>query len=222
LSSGERRAIGLLTVAGTDGARVDAVQGSIENGNENVALPDAHQDAVIVAPQAGQAQLWRILAALAPVQASQIDLAELLSSSRGSLGRRRTLVVITPHSDISAPEATGVEGASRPGRVEPPAETVWERRDHGGNWVAELLHLQASGLDSSVLLIEPGNEQGDGDGRGSAEQMRNLLARHEIPAQVLQAGVPLKSVLTFRRTRKVIRSTPTGGVVTYEVEEEVG
>jgi len=32
----------------------------------------------------------------------------------------------------------------------------------------------------------------------------------------------LPPALTFRRTRRVIRSTPTGGVVTYEEEEEVG
>jgi hypothetical protein len=102
-------------------------------------------------------------------------------------------------------------------------EHFWEQPAQATNWVGELLHLQASGLDSSVLLVEPGQQDGNMPAPdGAAELVRGLLARHEIPAQVLEAGTPLRSVLTFRRTRKVIRTTPTGGVVAYEVEEEVG
>jgi hypothetical protein len=32
----------------------------------------------------------------------------------------------------------------------------------------------------------------------------------------------MRAALTFRRTRQVVRTTPSGGVVVYEVEEEVG
>jgi hypothetical protein len=49
-----------------------------------------------------------------------------------------------------------------------------------------------------------------------------LLARLDIPHQRLRTDVRLRAALTYRRTRKVIRSTPTGGAFTVEVEEEVG
>jgi len=49
-----------------------------------------------------------------------------------------------------------------------------------------------------------------------------LLARYSIPVQSFLTSAQLRAALTFRRTRKVIRSTPTGGVVTYEEEVEVG
>ena len=75
LSGGDRRAVGLLAVAQPAGA--DGI-------------------AVNVEPLPGQAQLWTILSALASVQEGEVTLAELLHSSREILGRRRTLVVITP------------------------------------------------------------------------------------------------------------------------------
>ncbi|MEZ4714463.1 MAG: DUF58 domain-containing protein, partial [Caldilineaceae bacterium] len=52
---------------------------------------------VVVAPQIGPAQLWRILAALAPVQPAKLSLAQLLRSTREQLGRGRTVALITPH-----------------------------------------------------------------------------------------------------------------------------
>jgi hypothetical protein len=235
LSGGERRAVGLLTVAGAQRAPPPwpGAGGSLPENSESFGA----QEAVIVPPQSGQAQLWTILAALAPVHASHVDLAELLRSSRGTLGRRRTLVVITPQvrfepaSSVLAPNravtANGevaADSVSGPQGGPPDAASLfWEQPSKEANWVGELLHLQASGLDSSVLLVEPGQPDGGMPATdGAAETLRGLLARHEIPAQVLEAGTPLRSLLTFRRTRKVIRTTPTGGVVTYEVEEEVG
>jgi uncharacterized protein (DUF58 family) len=216
LSGGERRAVGLLTVAGMtpwpgDGAPAEA------------SGADGEQEAVIVPPQSGQAQLWKILATLAPVHASHVDLAELLRSSRGALGRRRTLVVITPQVNLEpASSVPGTKLAATTNGNEM-ADLFWRQPSGEASWVGELLHLRASGVDSSVLLVEPGRkDESTAAPSGAGEQLHALLARHEIPAQVLQAGTPLRSVLTFRRTRKVIRSTPTGGVVTYEVEEEVG
>jgi hypothetical protein len=44
----------------------------------------------------------------------------------------------------------------------------------------------------------------------------------EIPSSLIVAGAPLTALLTFRRRRRVVRTTPTGGVVSYEVDEEVG
>ena len=39
---------------------------------------------------------------------------------------------------------------------------------------------------------------------------------------MLRTDVALRTALTYRRKRKVIRNTPTGGAYTVEVEEEVG
>ncbi|MCX6044749.1 MAG: DUF58 domain-containing protein [Chloroflexi bacterium] len=208
LSTGERRAVGLLAVSGprslsnsnamerpaTDGATVFA----------DAAAVRAEQSAILLSPQTGQAQLWQILATLAPVQATNVSLAELLRSSRNALGRRRTLVVITAQGD----NFTGDQ-----------------------DWIAELVHLQSLGLVSSVVLVtNPQAEHSQAEttpekvvAQGAApEQLRSLLARYDIPMQTLQAGVRLPAALTFRRKRKVIRSTPSGGAVVYEVEEEVG
>jgi len=52
--------------------------------------------------------------------------------------------------------------------------------------------------------------------------MRTLLAGYGIDVQQLSSHAQLPPALTFRRTRRVIRSTPTGGAISYEVEEEVG
>lgn len=238
------RAVGLLTAApahvpGAPGAwGVDGV-GAAHDGTRTVLLP----------PQPGQAQLWRILAALAPLQAVDVTLADLLYSSHAqgapALGRRAqrapALVVITPQWHLpdapSLPRKLGGQeaipstgsGSTEDGDRAPEAPI---RRD---NWVAELLHLQAQGLASSVLLVAHGaaddpaadgvqmdGAQTGGEMAGQLEQMRALLARHEIPTQVLWTGRPLEALLTYRRRRTVIRTTPTGGVVTYEVEEEVG
>jgi hypothetical protein len=48
------------------------------------------------------------------------------------------------------------------------------------------------------------------------------LTTLDIPAQVLRTDMPLRAALTYRRKRKIIRTTPTGGAYTVEVEEEVG
>ncbi len=85
-------------------------------------------------------------------------------------------------------------------------------------WMAELLHLRRAGVVGSALLVTPAEERDE-----SAQQaLWELLVRHEIPAQFLQAGTPLRTSLTYRRRRTILRSTPTGGVVVQEVEEEVG
>lgn len=169
--SSDQRAVGLFTISG---------------GSDGVAPPTV----ITRSPQSGQAQLWAILAALAPVQPSMVGLAELLRTARPTLGRRSTLVVVT-----ARPTALLAEG----------------------DWPAQLVHLQATGVTSSVCLV--GMEAA---ARAQEEPLRTLLARYSIPVQSLLTSTPLRAALTFRRTRKVIRSTPTGGVVTYEEEVEVG
>ncbi len=189
LAGGEHRAVGLLA-AGAD------------------ASP------ILLPPQPGQAQLWQILAALAPTQPGEVSLGELLHNSRPIFGRGRTVVVITP--DVGD-EETGRQGEG---------ET--------GSWVTELVYLQGVGLASSVFLVDAGtavrprppwgelSTPSPKIGNREAEAIQALLARVDVPVQILQAGQPMRAALTFRRTRQVVRTTPSGGVVVYEVEEEVG
>ncbi len=214
LSTGERRAVGLLAVSGARPLRNSGFADESAGDGASAIAADvaavhtfeaAEQSAILLSPQTGQAQLWQILAALAPVQATNVSLAELLRSSRNALGRRRTLIVITAQGD----NFTGDQ-----------------------DWIAELVHLQSLGLVSSVVLVT--NPQATGNAQANAipesvsdqaaapDRLRSLLARYDIPMQALQAGVRLPPALTFRRKRKVVRSTPSGGAVVYEVEEDVG
>lgn len=151
----------------------------------------------LILPQPGSAQLWQIMAALARIQTGDVQLSDLLARSRSALGKRGSLVLITPQLTVN----------------------------EQANWLAELLHLQGVGLDSSVMLVTPAGGMslgGKPEAQTSLSRMEALLARVDIPSAVVEAGSPLRSVLRFRRRRTEIRNTPTGGVVTYEIEEEVG
>lgn len=152
---------------------------------------------VQVLPGVGSAHTWPILSALAPVTAGDQSLSKLLASSRDQIGWRSTVIVITP----AGSSAAAYDGA----------ET------QGGDWIAELVYLKGAGVESSVVLVVPA----EGD-RQAGEATRELLARLDIPCTILVAGEPLPALLTFRRRRRVVRTTPTGGVVSYEVDEEVG
>jgi uncharacterized protein (DUF58 family) len=201
LTRSDRRTVGLLTVSDHEPFRIapslepgwqaELRTHSTDDANHpaNSSAKDAPDQAVVVLPQAGPAHFWRMLAALAPVQATTLSLADLLRTNRGTLGSRGMVIIVTP--DV----------APQPGAQD---------------WTAELLHLQSTGLASSVILITPPDA-----GSQVGEAVRSVLARHDIPVQTLAAGTRLPSALTFRRTRKVVRNTPTGGAVTYEVEEEV-
>ena len=141
LSTGERRAVGLFTISGkrspavdpADPAKMTRQPNSLQD-NSALHTPQSalSGSAVLLPPQTGQAQLWQILAALAPVQATDISLAELLRKSRAALGRRRTVIVITPHIDNG---------------------------QHDQDWTAELVYLQSLGLASSVLLVTSAQAQ---------------------------------------------------------------
>ena len=83
-------------------------------------------------------------------------------------------------------------------------------------WLPALLDLRSSELAASVLWIAP-STLGD-----THAEYQTQLARFDIPSQVLTVGSPMRSLLTFRRRRTELRSTPRGGTVVVEVEEEVG
>ena len=152
---------------------------------------------VEVLPAVGSAHIWPILTALAPVTAGNLPLAALLASSRNRIGRRSTLVVIT-----------AVPGAEEQGE-----DAVGD----GLDWIAELVHLRGLGVSSSVVLIAPATDE-----TKAAAVIQGMLARMDIPCTVMVAGATLPALLTFRRRRRIVRTTPTGGVVSYEVDEEVG
>jgi uncharacterized protein (DUF58 family) len=191
LSSSERRSVGLLAVG--------------QNPSEMQSPASAEDQTLILPPQRGQGQLWRILAALAPIQTGALPVADLLHRNRSFLGKGHTVVLITPQTGQDAP-----------------------------HWIAELLYLRRSGVESSVLAVSPAPQAVDGANDGAqdngssrpvdAEQntLADLLAQQEFPVHFMQAGTPLRAALTYRRRRTVLRTTPTGGVVSYEVEEEVG
>ena len=161
VSGNERRAVGLLTVSG------DVV--------------------TTLAPQPGQAQLWSIMRALAPALASTTPLDALLQRSLSMLGRRHTLIVITPAVGVEAPR-----------------------------WIAEVVRAQGQGLASSIIAVMTPDDE------AAAGETLRMLGRLDIPYQQMRTDMRFQAALTYRRTRKVIRSTPTGGAFTVEVEEEVG
>ncbi len=201
LSGSERRAVGLLAMSGgavavtdQDNELLDRTGGldrqqrlSPVPANDLSAAASETGTPVLLTPQPGQAQLWQILAALAPVRASDVSLADLLFSNREVLGRRRTLVVITPQTSSqtlgSMNEQLAMDGAMAD------VSAVPELADgrHTNNWLAELLHLQTTGLASSVLIIAPpieeeaGKEAGDGPDAINCERFwRVMIYRRQL------------------------------------------
>lgn len=176
LGSHERRSVGLLAVSGVG----DAMQ------------------TILIPPQPGPAQMWHILAALAPLKPTDRPLDEVIRQQRSVLGRRRSLIVVAPF--VSAAEPT---------------------------WLSELISLRSQELSACVLGILPAaattQEEKASEGReGLQLLLASNLARYDVPTQTLAVGTRLRPLITFRRRRTELRSTPTGGVVRVEVEEEVG
>jgi uncharacterized protein (DUF58 family) len=153
---------------------------------------EAQGRVVEVMPSRGVAHLWSILAALAPLDAGDHDLAALLRSAHARLGTRNTVMLVTPQLHL-------------------------DDGDAARNWLAELVHLQQAGVGCSVALVILPEEHGR-----AAQGTLAQLARLDIPATVIEVGDHFPAWLTFRRRRRIVRTTPTGGVVSYEVDEEVG
>jgi len=158
---------------------------------------------VQVLPGVGSAHIWPILSALAPVSEGDLPLASVLASGRDRVGRRSTLSVIAPMRSSMMESMEGPEAVSRI------------------DWIAELVHLKGIGVACSVVLIGMVNEGSD-SGSDGGTGIQEVLAQLDIPCTLIMAGAALPSILTFRRRRRIVRSTPTGGVVSYEVDEEVG
>ena len=146
LGGGERRSVGLLAATAADpfpehtsnensGDNQEMLEPGLNGSGSGAQYELGKQDRVSsrsthlvdVPPQPGKGQVWRILAALAPVQAGDLSLAQLLRRSRGLFSAGQTVLVIT--SDIG-------EGVQ--------------------DWTAELLHLRSGGVSASVLAVNAG------------------------------------------------------------------
>jgi uncharacterized protein (DUF58 family) len=97
---------------------------------------------------------------------------------------------------------------------------VVPRRDSttGDGLIAQIAQLQAAGVGVQVIWTTAGT----GDSEQPAGSLDDLFAQLGVRVMTLQAGEPMTSLFTFRRRRTILRSTPTGGVIRTEIEEEVG
>ncbi len=82
-------------------------------------------------------------------------------------------------------------------------------------WCAELLRISESGAAAGLMLITTEATA------AAAANVQVLLARYNIPVQILPVDARLTALITHRRRRIELRSTPSGGVVRVEIEEEV-
>lgn len=83
--------------------------------------------------------------------------------------------------------------------------------------LVQLAELTAGGVGAHVVTVHPASVESQG-----VDGLRGALAQLGIGTTALIAGMDLAPVLTYRRRRTVLHSTPTGGVIRREVEEEVG
>ena len=150
----------------------------------------------LIPPQPGQMQLWRILEVLARVgPVAGAPAARLLDDLHQTVGRGRTVVVITPSTD---PVWTGhlLQVANQ------------------GNAPAVLLLDALSFADTSSAAGQ--------EGEASTAAMRELLAEHGVPSHVIDSGFEFRPVHTITRTRTELRTlSATGRVIRVEVSEEV-
>jgi uncharacterized protein (DUF58 family) len=149
---------------------------------------------ILMPPQAGQLQLWRILEALAHAEvSSDASLARLLQDLRDNIGRGRTIVVITPSTD---PAWT--------------AELLVLARQ--GNAPAALI-LDAATFEAGESVA------GDGE---ALIGLRGLLAEHGVPTHRIDQSFVFRPLVAITRTRTELRTlSATGRVVAVEVEEVV-
>ncbi|NOZ48545.1 MAG: DUF58 domain-containing protein [Chloroflexi bacterium] len=166
--------------------------------NRGVGLIAYGQETVLLPPQAGQWQLWRILEVLAhAASAPQWPLARVLHTVQADLGRGRTALVLTPST---AGQWLG--------------ELMQLRRQDVA--VAALL-LDASSFAAAALpgaVPPPGLDQ--------VMAMRRQLADLNVPTHMIAKGYPFRPLITYKRKRTVYRTlSGTGRVIAVEIEEEV-
>ncbi|MEX1021215.1 MAG: DUF58 domain-containing protein [Litorilinea sp.] len=250
LSGSEGRGVGLLAQSGVvddpelilpDDFRRDVVPGTHWHGSDlhgvdgdgAYSLGNAN---VCVRPKGGAAHLWEILTALAPVQAGPVSLGRLLAGNRELFGPRSTLVVITPH--VQWPDSASTLGELvgdywpadllhlRSGGLDAHAILITSPRrgdaaaaqSDGHTDTPYDAHADAhadvqSGSHLSAQAVEAQMQ--------AAFRLQELLLAQRVQTSHLAASDAYAPMTTQRRRRTVIRSTPTGGAVAYEVEEDV-
>ena len=160
--------------------------------NRAVGVAAFGQEAVLIPPQRGEAQLWRILHELARVQAApDWPLARALEAVRSSLGRGITLAVVTP--------STAADWLS-------PLLHLQGR----GVATAAILLDAASFVQPAARSPSP-----------ASLDLRSALARHGITTHVVDRRLSLRPAVTYRRKRVGLRTLATGRVIDVDIEEEV-
>ncbi len=191
-------------------------------------------------PQAGPGHLWRILGLLAAAHPVDVSLDQLLRSHQRTLGRSLVAITALPETDLSSDN-----GAENLGDFVPAWVTSLVALRVAGTASSVLLVAPppaAAGVrdvapappapaanGSLPHPAGPATDSVPGATNGSPQTvpvrvnaLRDLLLRHDIPLQSLPADAELPPVLTHRRTRTVLRTTPSGGVIARQIEEEVG
>lgn len=213
LSRSDRMAVGLILAA----------PGSRRNAADEEGI-------LVISPQSGQAQFWEIMGALAMAKESMFPLSQVLRGSRSVIGQKQSIVVITP------------EYVQRAGQSDDAGDSH-SQDDFAGltmnvsgtvEWFGELLRIGGRRRGSVILIlfdeekvvdttVAPGidaNSPADGITQASALQWQ--LQQNDISCRIMNTATRLPSILTQRRTKTEVRTTPLGGAVMVEVEEEIG
>lgn len=162
--------------------------------NRRVGLAAFGQEPFLLPPQASELQLWRILEALAHAEVSDaVSLSGVLRDLRQTVGRGRTIVVITAACDPAWP-----------------AELLYLARQ--GNAPAALL-LDAASFRSSA---------GRDEQAATLEGLRQVLAEQGVPSHVIDRSFVFRPLYRIARRRTELRTlAATGRVIAVEVEELV-
>jgi len=170
------------------------------NENRAVGLIALGKERTVIPPQPGRDQLWRLLYALAHVEASpDWPLTRALHHVRPDLGRGKTMIVITPATDLRG--LRDLEGL-------------------GATWPAKLLDLRRQDIAPAVILLDAASFRDQP--AATLPALQALLTDHDIPASVIAKGFPFRPLVTIRRKRKVLKNLGGfGRVIEVEIEEEV-
>ncbi|MGB2771528.1 MAG: DUF58 domain-containing protein [Anaerolineae bacterium] len=160
--------------------------------NRAVGIVAFGREPLLLPPQRGEAQLWRILHSLAASDTSPAwPLARTLTAIRSSLGHGITLAVITPTT-----QADWL-----------PAFLLLQAR---GVAPAAIL------LDAASFAEPPAPTPG-----AATLALRAILVRQGITTHLLDRHLARRPLITYRRTRTDLRTLATGRVISRDVVEEV-
>jgi uncharacterized protein (DUF58 family) len=170
--------------------------------NRRVGLVAFGRARALVTPQAGQYQLWRILEALAHAEpVPGLPLQQALHDAHDSIGRGRTVVVITPSTD-------------------PSWAVELLRLSRAGNAPAVLLLDAASFVERRDGPVGGALQAARGPGEAATIQL--LLAEQGVPAHLIDRSFVFRPLHRITRRRTELKTLyGTGRVVAVEVEEQV-